>query len=189
MIIEPSGSSAFRTDFSGYEVVGFHATSMAACSAIETVGFLPHKVLGEDVHRNLLAAAKNLRLSPTLIRSYEEWLGLRSVTFTKKQDGAINHALSGRFGGQGLQHIKAILGAGKTSPTHQQLVADVQQELDRISQTGPVVYAVDLSNLGVRLVEADDDRDYLRIHFNPYEPLPTTSIVGPDRLIARLKLS
>ncbi len=188
MHIEPLGSTEFSVSFSEYEVVGFHATSTYASQQIESAGFLPHKILRPDIHQRLLRAAGELGMRPQAIDSYEQWLEMRSVTFTRRSATAIHHARSGFAGGQGLQHVRAVLAEASKSQQDQRLVDEVQRELDVIAKARPVVYAVDLSNLHERLVTAGESPEYLRVYFSPYEPLPSTSIVGPTRLIARLDL-
>jgi hypothetical protein len=186
MIIEPTGSAHFSVDLSLYEVVGYHATSTRASGQIETAGFLPHKILSSDTHGRLLDAAESMGLPPLTIAGYRQWLELRSVTFTKEAAAAIGHARSGLSGGQGLQYPRAILAEAARTGSHSDLVAEVQRVLHEIDAARSVVYAVDLSGLGQRLVQADDSAEYLRIYFHPYEPVPSNSIVGPSRLIARL---
>jgi len=188
MHIEPPGSTEFSVSFSEYEIVGFHASSTYASLQIESAGFLPHKILRPEIHQRLLDAAVELGMRPLAIASYQQWLEMRSVTFTRIPATAISHARSGFAGGQGLQHVRAVLAEVSKRQHDPRLADEVQRELDVIAGARPVVYAVDLSNLHKRLVPAEDSPEYLRVYFNPYEPLPSTSIVGPTRLIARLDL-
>jgi hypothetical protein len=188
MHVEPLGSPEFSVSFSEYGVVGFHASSTYASPLIESAGFLPHKILRLEIHERLLSAAVELGMRAYAIASYQQWLEMRSVTFTRRPATAINHARSGFAVGQGLQHVRAVLAEASKRQHDPRLVDEVQRELDLIAEARPVVYAVDLSNLHKRLVPAEDSPDYLRVYFNPHEPLPSTSIVGPTRLIARLDL-
>ena len=186
MIIEPAGSTTFTTQFADYEVVGFHAASAFASRNIERVGLLPHKILDDATHNRLLKAAEEMGFPVHVMGGYAEWLGMKSVTFTKAPDAAIEHAKSGKSGGQGLYHVSAILAKAAAVSEHEQLVAEVQEQLERIKSSTSIVYAVDLSGLGDRLVQAADCADYYRVHWPPSASLPSKSVVGPERLIARL---
>jgi len=185
MQIEPAGSRVFTTNFAPYGVVGFHATSGAAASAIERVGFFPHKFFDHETHLGMIAVAKDVELDIGGSCGYLAWLDVNSVTFAKKADAAISHATSGKSGGQGLSHIAAIVNAAGAMPQHHPLLQSVRAEIDRIERSTPVVYAVDLSGLGVRLAE---EGDLYRVAFDPSAPRPAISIVDPTRLVARLNL-
>lgn len=188
MIIEAAGRTTLSVDVTAYDVVGYHATSALASRDIEVYGFVPHKVLSDDTHELLVKAAVDVGMPAQATLGYRQWLEMRSVTFTKSPQPALAHARSGFAGGQGLKNVKGIVAAIQRSSKFASLVAEVQQQIDEIESAGAVVYAINLSGLGSRLVQADDCADYLRVYFNPLFPVPKVSVVGPDRLIARLDL-
>jgi len=89
MIIKQLQDGDPPVDLTQYEAVGFHATSPLACAEIEQVGFLPHKILSQEHHSQILGMARRLSLDTS---NYAEWLGMRSVTFTKVLSEAVGHA-------------------------------------------------------------------------------------------------
>ena len=168
-------------------MVGFHASCTAASDQIETVGFFPHKFVDEDTHHRLLDVADQLHIRTSDEGGYRQWLGMKSVTFTKTPEAALAHADSGKAGGQGLAHIAAIVVRARLLPEHRALIQGVERTISRILQSTGVVYAVDLSKLGDRLVVSADGQFY-GIYYHPDQPVPTISVVDPARLIARLNL-
>jgi len=187
MITELPGSTAFSTPLSQYSVVGFHATSSSASSAIERIGFLPHKILDEATHSRLIELARHIKIDTRRDGGYEQWLQMKSITFTKTFVDATNHVASGRFAGQGLPHISEILDSPDIPAEYHDLVHQVRVTIDGTRSSNPVIYAVDLSDLGERLVEPKY-ASYYQVFFDPTAPIPFPSIVGPNRLIARLNL-
>ena len=58
--------------------------------------------------------------------------------------------------------------------------------INNIRNASSVIYAVDLSNVGIRLKQEPDQASLKHIYFDPNAPLPSVSIVTPANLIARL---
>lgn len=112
---------------------------------------------------------------------------MKSITFTKVFQTAINHVNTGRYEGQGVQHISTILAAAGQLPEHEDFLDQVRQSIFEIQSSRAVVYAVNLSDLGDRLVEPNYE-EYYQIFWPPQKNIPPRSIVGPERLIARLNL-
>jgi hypothetical protein len=188
MKIEQNPTNTFATEFTGFQIVGFHATSSLACADIERSGFLPNKILSANEHDQILSAAKSLEINTF---SYEEWLGMRSVTFTKEFQTARNHILQGNSGGQGLFNVINVLEKIKKAGNPQQVVmaSDFVSKTQQIRSSSCVIYAVDLSGLGQRLVHDKEQSGLYQVYFDPNSPLPNTSIVAPSCIIARLNLS
>ena len=187
MFIEPSGSKSFSIDLSSFSIVGFHATSSEAARNIQRVGCLPDKLLSQHELNDLLNLARELSIDTQGMGGFEEWLAMKSVTFTKDFDDALNHVNAGRFKGQGRQHILEILDKAADLTDLPPRLAQIRQALSASPTIHPVIYAVDLSNLGQRLIEPRYN-SYYQIFWRPGAPLPSLSIVGPERLIARLDL-
>jgi hypothetical protein len=169
-----------------YDVVGFHATSSVMCAEIEQVGFLPRKIFGDNEHAQIINVARKLGLDTS---SYVEWLGMRSVTFTKVMQQAADHANEGRAGGQGLMHIEHLLAQIKdrSGEAGAEFSDQFSSRIQAIRSSPPVIYVVNLSGLGPRLV--DDSRSgFLQMYWNPSADLPQESEIGPSRLIARLSI-
>jgi hypothetical protein len=188
MFIENPGSTSFTIDLSAYSVVGFHATSAFAATEIERVGFLPSKILNESQHKEILEIARSLGIETNDMGGYEQWLEMMSVTFTKAFEDAINHVRTGRYEGQGVKHISKVLLAAELLQERKNFLDQVRSSINEIKHSNPVIYAVDLSNLGGRLVEPKYE-DYYQLFWDRSKPMPKDSIVGPERLIARLDLS
>jgi hypothetical protein len=176
--------NTFPISFTGFQIVGFHGTSAASSMTIESNGFLPRKALLDSDHTELIETANSLGIDTG---SYRQWLGMRSVTFTREQAAALEHIRKGYAGGQGLENILSVAReVVRRGDDHQKRVADLAiSQLEVARKSPPVIYAVDLSGSGQRLVT--DNRQPLYYIYWPTElPLPTASEVGPDRLIARL---
>lgn len=183
MKIESNPENAFRTDLSGYELVGFHATSRLAGQQIETHGFLPSKVFSADEQSELLTAAARLGVRAG---AHESWLGMWSVTFSSKFDDAKNHITRGSSCGQGVLQMLAVVNAveSKGEERDRTLARRIIARIQQLQCSTPVIYAVDLSKVE-RLVY--DERDSLfRLYWDTTKPLPQSSEVDPSRLIARL---
>lgn len=169
-----------------YGVVGFHATSSILCPEIERVGFLPRKILSVEEHEKIFGLGRKLDLD---ISGYEQWLGMRSVTFTKVIDQAVTHAKAGKAGGQGLMHVERLLiqirDRGDT--TGSELLKRFWSRVHEIRNAAPVVYVVNLTDLGARLVD-DSSSGFFQMYWNPNAELPTESEIGPNRLVARLSI-
>ena len=181
-------TESFAIDFSSFDKVGYHATSLHASKGIESRGLYPHKLLSSDLHDRLIAAAYATGLETSLIHSYKAWLKVNSVTFASRYEDAHKHALDGHAGGQGLVHINRAIERAKSDSRFTELASEVEGYLNVIARSNAVIYAVDLSDLGERLVEATGEQHRFRIHFPPDDMSPEVSVVGPNRLIARLAL-
>lgn len=79
---------AFIAHLSGSKIPGFHGTSALAGHQIEKCGFLPNKLVDERLHQELLNAADALKVETG---AYRSWLSMRSVTFARKLDSALEH--------------------------------------------------------------------------------------------------
>lgn len=186
LISEPFSKKGQSYDLSLYDKIGFHTTSSDACDAIEQVGFLPHKILEANEHDRLLRIAQDLELETV---SYEQWLAMRSVTFTKTRDEVLAHVQSGNAGGQGLFNIDRLLaevgdvGAGSDAT----FVASIKAKLQSRRDSDPIIYVVDLSGLGPRLVNKPPG-DFYQYFWDREADLPAASEIDPSRLIAKLTL-
>jgi len=169
---------------SGHTVLGFHGTTSLACERIETYGFLPHKVLAESEHEGILCIASSLGIDTA---GYTDWLRMRSVTFAKHVEDAISHVKNGSSGGQGLRNIQVVLGsiAEHGDNTQKEVVQRVNEKILLMRKAVPVVYAVDLSGLGPRLVN-DQHQPFYQYYWNPDAPWPKSSDIDQSRLVARL---
>ena len=167
-------------------VVGFHATSYSAACKIERVGLLPNKILSEEQHARLLGIAERLEIDT---HYYLKWLQMRSVTLTKLLCEAVNHARNGRAGGQGLMNVERVLAAirERGSGEETDFADGVHGMVKAIRESAPVIYVVDLSCLGERLVD-DNGTGFYQVFWHPEHQLPTISVIAPDRLIARLAI-
>ena len=186
MKISSNPENRFFTDFSRYEVIGFHGTTERVCNLIESKGFLPDKIFPESSHNCIRSAARLLDID-TL--SYDQWLEMRSVTFAKEAARAIDHINAGNAGGQGLKNIKSVLDKILQRGDDQQknTAREFVEQIECIQQANAVIYAVDLSGLKCRLVE-DTRQPFYQFYWNPDLPLPTVSEIAPSRLIERLSI-
>ena len=185
MIIERNPSNQFATNLSTFQTVGFHATTSLASSDIEKVGFLPNKVFDASDHQLVLAEAKSLNLATA---PYEQWLQMRSVTFVDNQAGALRHITQGSAGGQGLGTMFSILQNIASLGNAQQIAmaTNFLAKINNIRTASSVIYAVDLSKIGIRLAQDPNIAALKHIYFDPGAPLPAVSIVSPLSIIARL---
>lgn len=186
MIIE--AGSKFNTSFINYKKIGFHATSIGSSSEIEEYGIYPHKIYDLSVHNELISIAIKLEID---VLSYIEWLGMRSVTFTKSFEFAWNHVIQGSAaGGQGLINMMPVLQEIKSKGdiTQQSIASSYLSKLNIARSTPAVIYAVDLSHLNGRLVDKADDPLY-QLYWRPdCELPPSEKLITPIHLIARLDL-
>jgi hypothetical protein len=185
MKIERNQANTFTINFDNHSIVGFHATSSLACSDIESVGFLPSKIFTSKEHDQIVSEAKSLSIDTV---SYEEWLKMRSVTFTKQCSIALSHLAQGNAGGQGLFNITEVLKqiGNLGDETQRSAATDYHRRIQVVRDAATVVYAVDLSNLGRRLVLDHHQQDLFQVYFDPSVPLPAKSIVESARIIGRL---
>lgn len=181
-----NSDNKFAGDFSSYNKVGFHATSLSASKKIEQEGFLPNKVFTEEEHEKILTIAKKLSVD---IESYSEWLNMRSVTFAIDSSSALQHIKYGNSGGQGLKGMQQVLTSiVNTGCSQDKEIAEAFIErINKIHASQSVIYAVDLSNTGCRLVK-DNHQPLYHLYFNPDEPLPSVSIVSYSNVIEMLEV-
>lgn len=186
MIIEQLQDGVPSVEFTQYEAIGFHATSSLASAEIEQVGFLPHKIFSLEHQNQILSAARRLNLDAS---SYAEWLGMRSVTFAKVLSEAVVHARQGRAGGQGLMNMERLLAKITELGTDadRTLAAQFNEQIQTIRNSDSVIYVVDLSNLGARLVD-DRSSGFYQVYWHPDAELPKTSEIDPSRLLAKLSV-
>lgn len=175
----------FQTSLAGFDKVGYHGTTSLAATDIEAHGFLPNKVFADHEHSLILQMAGELGWSTW---NYNEWLGMKSVSFAKDPNFAINHVTAaGKAGGQGLYNVRealdVILRIG--SDENRAVAQKFQQKLSGLRAAHPVIYMVNLSNLEPRLVEGGGDYN---IFWDRSKPLPTSSIIGSERIIEKLIL-
>ncbi|BFI96228.1 MAG: hypothetical protein RSP_17380 [Rhodanobacter sp.] len=164
-------------------MVGFHGTTSAASAVIETQGFLPNKVFSAHEHTQILELARALGWNTG---SYQQWLDMRSVSFAKDPLFAIHHVTNaGNAGGQGLYNVRDALAfiLNNGSDESRAVAQAFQQKLAQLRAAAPVIYMVDLSNLGPRLVPSEVDYN---MYWNPEEALPAISEIDPGRIIEKL---
>ena len=185
MIIEKNTNNQFLTVFNVYPVIGFHATTSLASDEIEKIGFLPNKIFIPEDHNTIISEAKSLQIDTSC---YEQWLEMRSVTFTNNQTDALNHIKKGSSGGQGLGNALSVLQAIASSGSAQQNITanNFINRINNIRNSSSVIYAVDLSSIGQRLVKDSKQAALYQIYFDKNAPLPSVSIVTPQNIIARL---
>lgn len=186
MEVIQNSENIFTNDFSKYDVVGFHSTSSLACNRIETNGFLPDKIFCQLDHDRLITIARKQKIDTGW---YEQWLNLRSVTFTREQCDALKHIKQGSAGGQGIKNISDILTGINCAEVSEDanFLGMLEERCEAIRSAKPVVYAVDLSNLGQRL-DSDRIQPFYYFRWNPELPLPLVSEILPSRIIAKLNV-
>lgn len=181
-MIETHGCE-FTTQTASYPQVGFHGTTSTASAAIEIHGFLPSKVFSEQEHMQILELANGLGWDTG---SYRQWLSMRSVSFAKDQKFAIDHVTqAGKAGGQGLFNVQEALELilSKESTKSNKAAQAFKKRLDQLRAADPVIYMVDLSNLGPRLVP---NHEGYNMYWDTCTALPNISEIGPDRIIEKL---
>lgn len=159
---------------------------MQACKMIEIKGFLPDKVFQKSVHDGIVSVAQLLNID---VNYYCKWLEMRSVTFTQEANAAVQHMVNGNAGGQGLKNMSTVLQEiVKRGNDHQKHMASgLIEQIEAIRLSPAVVYAVDLSGLGQRLVK-DLYQPLYQVYWNPDIPLPEVSEIAPSHLIERLSI-
>ena len=184
LIVESNAVNQFTCDFSAYDVVGFHGTSSDASARIETVGFLPDKLFSLHEHESFVSIARQLGLN---LNDYLQWMEMRSATFVENSNDAVGHVLKGNCGGQGLNNMVGLLEEIHLHGSDDQkgIARAMMERISFVRNSAAVVYAVDLSGLGPRLVK-DKYRPYHHVYWDKNAPLPAVSELGPSRLIARL---
>ena len=187
MKIESNPLNAFSEDFAQFDVIGFHATSSLACTQIESAGFLPSKIFLPEEHEQILSIGGSLGVN---LFSYKEWLDMRSITFTQDFNTARSHILQGNSGGQGLFNVVNVLQEIRKIGDSQQvsIASNFLSKVDELRSSSCVIYAVDLSRLGQRLVRDKNQPGLYQVYFDPQAPLPKVSVVDPHCIIARLDL-
>jgi hypothetical protein len=175
----------FKTAFASHPLVGFHGTSSLASAVLEVNGFLPKKVLSDQEHAQILQMAGDLGLDTA---SYKQWLDMRSVSFAKDHRFAINHVTTGgHSGGQGLLNVRDVLAEIiRNGPDESRGMAQkFEHKISALRAAPPVIYMVDLSGIGPRLVDCGDAYN---MYWNADAALPTVSEIGPTRIIEKLLL-
>ena len=134
-----------------------------------------------------MSEAKSLQIDTSW---YEQWLEMRSVTFTNNQIDALNHIKQGSSGGQGLGNMVSVLQAIDSSGSVQQntMANNFISRIDSIRNASSVIYAVELSKIGQRLVKDSKHAALYQIYFDKNVSLPSVSIVTPANIIARLDI-
>lgn len=175
--------SAFTTHPASHPKVGYHGTTSLASADIEARGFLPNKVFSDQEHAQILQLAGELGWNRW---NYMEWLGMRSVSFAKDPLFAIHHVTNaGKAGGQGLYNVRDALAAilSNGSDESRAVAETFQQKLAQLRAAPPVIYKVDLSNLGPHLVESRED---FNMYWDETKALPAISEIDPGRIIEKL---
>lgn len=181
-MIETHGTE-FTTPTASHPQVGFHGTTSAASAVIEIHGFLPSKVFSEQEHIQILQLVKDLGWDAG---SYQQWLDMRSVSFANDPKFAIHHVTqAGKAGGQGLFNVREALEfiLSEGSIQSKAIAQTFRQRLDQLRAADPVIYMVDLSGLGPRLVSGNTDYN---MYWDPCAALPNVSEIGPGRIIEKL---
>jgi len=180
--IESNPNNKFTYDFSSYENIGFHGTSSLVESEIETHGFIPNKVFSQEEHEQILRAANKLEVD---ISWYQGWLEMRSITFAENEEDALSHIQNGSSGGQGLANLLGVLIAiSEAGGTEER---DMAAKFELIRDSSSVIYAVNLTGLGPRLVR-DRHQPFYQVYFDPNTVVPEASIVSKESLIAKLQI-
>lgn len=187
----PHQANKFTRDFTNYEVVGYHGTSAITAERIEVDGFFPSKVFEESFHHQFFDEVRKVgNVDPLFqknLNSYQQWLNETtfSITFTPEFDDALNHVKSGKAGGQGIWFMYQV--AEKMLELNgSKMAQEVVHKIDEL-RAESVIYAVDLTNLGDRLVwpsEKKTETPFFHIYINPDSPQVTP--ITPDRLLAKL---
>lgn len=114
---------------------------------------------------------------------------MRSVTFAKVLSEAVVHARQSSAGGQGLMNVKRLLAkiTERGTDADRTLAAQFNEQIQTIRNSDSVIYVVDLSNLGARLVN-DRSTGFYQIFWHPDAELPKTSEIDPSRLLAKLSV-
>lgn len=112
---------------------------------------------------------------------------MRSVTFTQNPDHAIRHIEQGSAGGQGLKNITAIIEALPQQLTEDEstFIDSLKGKINVICSDQPVIYIVDLTNLGPRL-DPDRVQPFYYYRWHPEKDLPEISEIGPERILMKL---
>lgn len=165
-------------------VIGYHSTVRSASTEIEEFGFLPNKILPLEYHQKLIGLAEKFKIDSS---GLQDWLSMRSVTFTRSPDDAIKHIGQGNAGGQGLKNVRKIIGALPTQLTADEcaFINSLQGKVDDVCNDQPVTYIVDLTDLGPRL-DSDKIQPYYYYRWHPEKDLPEMSEIGADRILMKL---
>lgn len=177
----------FTTGFFTYATIGFHATSESASVDIEKNGFSPNKIFRSNEHDEVMRIANELKINAYM---YSQWLEMRSVTFAREFNSTVEHILKGSAsGGQGLENMIEVLIEikEKGNETQKATAEKYLEKIDEIKISAPVIYAVDLSHLGKRLV-SDKKQPLYHIYWQPSCELPPSEqLVTNVHLIAKLE--
>lgn len=172
--------------------IAYHSTNLLAGTAIEESGFLPNKIFLDCDHQRFTQLAQRYGVwdlkpkcsSLSLGFQYENWLSMRSVTFTKCPQKAIAHIKDGHSSGQGLTRLKLIIDPllkRVCDKKERDFLEGLNKKICEIQKAKPVTYIVDLSNLN--LDEKDPNLFHYRFNFNGKPP--EKSVVEPDRILMK----
>lgn len=185
-----SNSLEFISDFSKFQTIGYHATSSLVCSEIESHGFLPSKILSKIQENTLIETASLFHVDHAYYKDWVEFI--RSVTFTKGLNDALTHIKNGKAGGQAIENIKAIIENICSHPKCGSLptrtintIESINTLINNIIGCPPVIYAVNLSELGPRLSE-DKLQSFFYYRWDPSSRIPINSEISPERIIEKL---
>jgi hypothetical protein len=188
MIIDKNFNNQFSKSFNNYPIIGFHATSSIASNKIEKEGFLPNKILDAKDHEIILSEGRALGID---VIEYEGWLEMNSITFTKQFYLAMDHLNQGSSCGQGTSYMLEVLRSIESGACSKirMMATNYINMINKICNASSVIYAVDLSHVGNRLVNDKHQPDLYHIYFDKDAPLPSESLVAPTHLIARLDIT
>ena len=179
----------FTTCFLSFQTVGFHATSLNSTTEIEKNGIYPSKVFRFSEHEEIISIANEIQID---VSHYKQWLEMRSVTFTREFEAAIAHIKQGSAsGGQGLGNMVHVLNEIKEKGNESQKIAS-EKYLSMVQgkrNSAPIIYAVDLSHLGSRLV-IDQRAPLYQLYWRPNCELPPSEkLITPAHLISKLEVT
>ena len=179
---DPSEFLAFQANHN--QIIGYHSSVRSACAGIEEFGFLPDKIFPLEDHKRLIEMAEAYKVESL---DLQNWLDMRSVTFTRRPDAAIKHIQQGSAGGQGLKNLTAIIEklSLQVNVEERTFVDYLSKKIQEVRADQPVSYIVDLSDLGPRL-NPDQTQPFYYYRWHPVKELPETSEIGPDRILMKL---
>jgi len=185
MIITKNLADFFAFQAIQNQKLGYHSTVLSASYEIETSGFLPDKIFSETDHYKLINIAVAHQEDTSAL---QEWLALRSVTFTQHPNNAIEHIKQGSSGGQGLKNVTELiqkLSSSDISDVERIFIDSMSKKIQEIRADQSVSYIVNLSDLGQRLGN-DQRQPFYYYRWHPENALPEISEIGPERILLKL---
>jgi hypothetical protein len=185
MIITKNLADFFTFQAISNQKIGFHSTVLSASYEIEKSGFLPDKIFSETEHNKLLNISIAHKEDTSAV---QEWLALRSVTFTQHPNDAIKHIKQGSSGGQGLKNLVELiqkLSSTDISDEDRTFIDSMSNKIQKIRSDQSVSYIVNLSDLGQRL-DNDHRQPFYHHRWHPKNALPKISEIGPERILLKL---